>query len=140
MLLAAQVLLLRTAMHRDLCLLEARDAARRKAHEEAAVAVAGRAAAFQKWCQHKASLRAAAAANALLMAPWAKWEPSILELFQAVFGNFWPIRKEKAHVNMHLLAHWSFRKEHRGLREPTQDGSEEAALVDSLQPLIFHTF
>ena len=77
MLLAAQVLLLRTAMHRDLCLLEARDAARRKAHEEAAVAVAGRAAAFQKWCQHKASLRAAAAANALLMAPWAKWEASI---------------------------------------------------------------
>ena len=68
MLLAAQVLLLRRAMQVDLCLLEAQQQALRKAQREAQEAVAKRAEAFQRWCRHKASLRAAVAANALLMA------------------------------------------------------------------------
>lgn len=67
-LLSAKVLLLRAAAHNDLCILEAKEAARLKAEAEALEAAKRRAQAFQKWCQRKASVRAAAAANALLMA------------------------------------------------------------------------
>ncbi|CAK9059166.1 D-2-hydroxyglutarate dehydrogenase [Durusdinium trenchii] len=65
---AAQVLLLRAAAYNDLCLMEAEGAARKKAHADAFEAAKARAPAFQKWCEHKAATRAAAAANALLMA------------------------------------------------------------------------
>ncbi|CAL1157435.1 unnamed protein product [Cladocopium goreaui] len=67
-LLSAKVLLLRAAAHNDLCILEAKEAARLKAEAEALEAAKRRAQAFQKWCQRKASVQAAAAANALLMA------------------------------------------------------------------------
>eukprot|EP00434_Breviolum_minutum_P005321 symbB.v1.2.004693.t1/scaffold269.1/size246462/3 len=67
-LLSVKVLLLRAAVHNDLCILEAKKAARVRAHAEAYEAAKNRAKSFQTWCQRKASVRAAAAANALLMA------------------------------------------------------------------------
>ncbi|CAE7560987.1 unnamed protein product [Symbiodinium natans] len=66
--LACQVLLLRAAAHNDICIHQAFRAAQCRAETDALEAAKARAASFRHWTKQKATVRAAAAGNALLEA------------------------------------------------------------------------